>query len=206
MICPNCGNITNNGAACEFCGHPLTFKKQRSSFRSYFRPIALVAVLTVCACLLLWTVSINYFSFHGFSSEKVSAHGYSSPALLIRDYIKYISEEKPRYVLSTYHPEIVAYYSEYYNKNEDILWAADAAYRNGVYANATSHFIDKEIDWTEKFYQGELQEHNIHCSAGKDIRMVFQYSDSSLSGSTSEQYYYEMVQENGLWYMISVYK
>ena len=202
MICPNCGNITNNGSACEFCGYPLSVKKKRSSFRS----IALIGVLVVCAGFLLRTVSINHFSFHGFSSEKVSAHGYSSPTLLIHDYIKYVSEEKPRYVLSTYHPEIVAYYSDFYNKNEDILWAADAAYRNGVYANSSSHYIDKEIDWTEKFYQGELQAHNIHCTAGKDIRMIFQYDNTSISGTKSEQYYYEMVQEDGLWYMISVYK
>jgi hypothetical protein len=202
MICPNCGNITSNGSACEFCGYPLYVKKKRSSFRT----IALISVLVVCVGLLLWSFSINYFSFHGFSSEKVSAHGYSSPALLIHDYIKYISEDKPRYVLSTYHPEIVAYYSEYYNKNEDILWAADAAYRNGIYEYSSSHFIDKEIDWTEKFYQGELQAHNIHCSAGKDIRMIFYFDDTSFTGSKSEAYYFEMVKENGLWYMISVYK
>ena len=66
-------------------------------------------------------------------------------------------------------------------------------------------FIDKEITWSSKFYQGELENHNINCSEGKDFRLIFQI-ESSDGSHQNEQYYYEMVEDNGRWYMLSVYE
>ena len=165
--------------------------------------VLLTAVALIA--LLIWNISMDYLNYHGYSTEKISNNGYPSPASLLNDYMKYAKEGKPRFVLSTFHPEIIRYYSDYYNNNEDILWAADAAYRKDVYTRFSYYFIDKEITWTKKFYQGKLEEFNINCSEGKDFRLLFitEYPNGSYQ---NEQFYFEMVEDNGRWYMLSVYE
>lgn len=201
MLCPNCGNPTSRKHTCEHCGYVFARKNSNHSFRNTL----LLVLLMLFIAVFLWAASLNYLNFHGYSTEKISSNGYPSPASLLNDYMKYAKEGKPRFVLSTFHPEIIRYYSDYYSKNEDILWASDAAYRNDVYMRFSFFFIDKEITWSSKFYQGELENHNINCSEGKDFRLIFQI-ESSDGSHQNEQYYYEMVEDNGRWYMLSVYE
>ena len=116
MLCPNCGNPTSRKHTCEHCGYVFARKNSNHSFRNTL----LLVLLMLFIAVFLWAASLNYLNFHGYSTEKISSNGYPSPASLLNDYMKYAKEGKPRFVLSTFHPEIIRYYSDYYSKNEQI--------------------------------------------------------------------------------------
>ncbi len=198
MYCPNCGNTSSRNDYCEYCGYSFITEKKKSSFHFPVLPLLLILFLLLFMIIL----SINYWSLDGASSAAIHKN-YSSPDELISDYLYYAKQNKPRYILSLYHKSIIEYYSQTLKNNEDILWAVDSAYRDGVYSSYEFFIIDKRIDWTNHFYQGELEKHNINCTQGKDIRLEFQAPSFNL---IFDKYYFELVNENGYWYVISVYK
>ena len=198
MYCPNCGNTSSRDDYCEYCGHYFSTEKKKSTFRFPLLPLLLLIFLI----LFMLSLSVNYLSFDGASSLSVHKN-YSSPDELISDYLIYAKQNKPRYILSLYHPSVISYYSQTLKTNEDILWAVDSAYRDDVYSTFEFFIIDKRIDWTNNFYQGQLEKHNIFCTEGKDIRLEFQAPSFNLY---YDKYYFELVKENGYWFVISVYK
>ena len=198
MYCPNCGNSSQRNDHCEYCGFVFEQKTTNSSYHFPLLPLLLLIFLS----LFMLILSINYLSLDGTSSA-ILQKDYLSPEDLLYDYLSYAQENKPRYVLSLYHKEIINYYSQSLKTNEDIWWAVDNAYRDDIYSKYEFFIVDKKIDWTNNFYHGELEKLNIDCSAGKDIRLVFQAPSSDI---VFDKYYFELIQENGLWYIISVYK
>ena len=199
MYCPNCGNSSGREDYCEYCGFEFERKEEeKHTFHFPFLPLLFFIFLS----LVLIAISVNYLSLDGLSSSIISK-SYTTPEDLLNDYLTYARQEKARYVLSLYHTGIVKYHSQTLKKNDDIWWAVDEAYRDGVYSSYDFFMIDREIEWSSLFYQGKLEEYDIDCSAGKDIRVIFQYPSH---GKPQNKYYFELVQENGSWYILSVYK
>ena len=200
MYCPNCGNLSGREDCCEYCGFEFE-RKEKNSGNTFHFPV-LPLLFLILLSLLLIALAVNYLSLDGLSSSVISKD-YSTPEELLYDYLTYARQEKARFVLSLYHNEIIKYYSKSLKNNEDIWWAVDRAYRDDVYSSYEFFIIDRQIEWTSLFYQGELEKYNIDCSAGRDVRVIFEYPSS---GRMQDKYYFELVQENGFWYILSVYK
>ena len=123
MYCPNCGNTSSRDDYCEYCGHSFSTEKKKSTFRFPLLPLLLLIFLI----LFMLSLSVNYLSFDGASSLSVHKN-YSSPDELISDYLIYAKQNKPRYILSLYHPYTIPilslYLSLYYSYSNLILITA----------------------------------------------------------------------------------
>ncbi len=204
MICPNCGNHPTHTDYCEYCGQALSSDEQQKKKTVKRYPFPLLTILFCILLLLCAAVSaLHHLSLGGYSSLSVAHIQYDDPEKLIHDYLTTAKTKSPRYILAFYHPEIIKHYSRSYRNNEDVLWAVDAAYRDGIYETYDFFLVDKTIEWTNEFYQGELEDHDIHADSGEDVRIVFQITDSPYA---EHRYYYELVQQQEQWYLICVYQ